>query len=126
MQDAIEYDSPVANIKWDNRGFFIFTLKNTSAIYDETEAKHQFNFFITKSEGNPYKVLMDTRDSLVFPTDGAFDYFFEHNKEENRAAIIATSLPMQLLIGQMLKGGEVQNTTLFKSEEEAIDWLLGT
>jgi hypothetical protein len=68
----------VANIKWDNRGFFIIILKNSSAIYDLEEAKLQFEFFISKSKGKPYKVLMDTRDSLVFPTDGAFDYFFEH------------------------------------------------
>src|SRR5690554_5117905 len=93
-----EYDSPVANIKWDKRGFFVFTLKNTNAIYDKEETINQFNYFLEQSNGEPYKVLMDSTDSLVFPTDCAFEYFFEKNKEENTTAIIATSLPMQIYL----------------------------
>lgn len=124
MQIHDEYDSPVANIKWDKRGFFIFKLKDTDAVYDQEETELQYAYFISRTNGKPYKVLMDSRDSLVFPTDCAFDYFFEHNKEENFTAIIATSLPMQLLMGQMMKGAEVTNTKLFKTEEEAIEWLL--
>lgn len=119
-----EYDSPVANIKWDKRGFFVFTLKNTNAIYDKEETINQFNYFLEQSNGEPYKVLLDSTDSLVFPTDCAFEYFFEKNKEENPTAIIATSLPMQILMGQMLKGSEVTNTKLFKTEEQAIEWLM--
>ena len=124
MPNKTEYDSPIANMYWDERGFFMFKLKNTTAIYDEEETKRQFDFFNTHSKGIPYKVIVDTRDSLVFPTDDSFDYFFEHNELANKNAIIINSLPMQLLISQMYKGNRTENTKLFKTEEEAIEWLL--
>jgi len=124
MHNKIEYDSPIANIYWDERGFYMFKMKNSSAIYDEEETIRQFDFFITHSQGKPYKVAVDTRESLVFPTDASFDYFFEHNKMVNKNAVIANSLPMQLMMGQMYKGSQIKNTKLFKTEEEAIAWLL--
>ena len=124
MQEKIEYDSPIAHIYWDERGFFMFKMKNTNAIYDEEETMRQFDFFITHTDGKPYKVIVDTRESLVFPTDDSFDYFFKHNKSVNKNAVIVNSLPMQLLMGQMYKGSKIKNTQLFKNEDEAIDWLL--
>lgn len=124
MLEKNEYDSPIANIYWDERGFFMFKMKNTNAIYDEEETKLQFEFLITYSKGKPYKVIVDTRESLVFPTDDSFDYFFDNHKSVNKNAVIVNSLPMQLLMGQMYKGSKVENTRLFKTEEEAIEWLL--
>lgn len=124
MSKIIEYDSPIANIVWDEKGIFIFKLKNTSAIYGKEETKRQFDFFIKHSKGKPYKVIVDTRESLVFPTDDAFNYYFKHNKSINRTAIVANSLPMQLMIGHMLKREKVPNTATFKTIEEAIEWIL--
>lgn len=124
MQNTNEYDSPIANIYWDERGFFMFTMKNTDAVYDDEETQKQFEFLISFAKGKPYKVLVDTRESLVFPTDESFEYFFEHNKPLNKTAVIANSLPMRLMMGQMYKGNEVKNIKILKTKEEAIDWLL--
>ncbi|PKR81739.1 hypothetical protein CW751_04250 [Brumimicrobium salinarum] len=123
MKNKVEFDSPVAHIIKDERGFFLFTLKDTTSVYDLEETRQQFDFFINNSNGKPYKVLMDATGSFTFPTEEAFEYFFEHNKEVNKTAIVVTSLPMQLLMGHMLKHERTTNTKLFKSRDEAVEWL---
>lgn len=120
------FDSPVASITLEDNLLFISKLKNTSAEYDEEEVKKQFDFFYGHAQGKPYKVLLDTRDSLVLPTDESFTYFFKFNRPESKTAIIANSLPTSLLMSQMLKLGRVENTKVFKSEERAREWLLSS
>lgn len=123
MQNTHEYNSPVASIKWDERGFFKFKLKSESAIYDKNEVINQYNYLMKETKGSSYKLLMDATDSLVFPTDDAFEYFFDKNSGRTTIAIIVTSLPMQILMGQMLKSSGITNAKLFKSESEAIQWI---
>src|SRR5690554_5363727 len=109
MQNTHEYNSPVASIKWDERGFFKFKLKSESAIYDKNEVINQYNYLMKETKGSSYKLLMDATDSLVFPTDDAFEYFFDKNSGRTTIAIIVTSLPMQILMGQMLKSSGITN-----------------
>ncbi|RYM31310.1 hypothetical protein ERX46_16645 [Brumimicrobium glaciale] len=124
MLNKIEYDSPVARITIDNEGIFIFKLKDTSSIYDIEEARSQYRFMNLHSEGKPYKAIIDTRGSLVLPTDAACDYYFEGNNFENIMALVVNSLPMKLLLGRMFRHENVPNSKIFKNDEDAYEWLL--
>lgn len=123
MKDKKKYNSDVATICWDNRGFFLFEMKNTNAEYGAQETVNQFDYFITESEGKPYKVVVDTNKSLILPNNDSFEYFFKHNKEKNKIAVVATQLPMQLIMKFMYKYKNVKNTKLFRCREEAINWI---
>lgn len=125
MSELIKYESTVVNITWDeDAGLFKFIMKNTNATYDEQEVKKQFDFFKKYSNNRPYKVLIDTRDSPNLPTDEAFEYFFNNNNTLGKNAIIAKDLPFQILMSQMYKINNIQNHKLFRSEYEALQWLL--
>lgn len=124
MSKPVEYDSLIANITQDENGVFFFYLKNTSAIYNIEETKKQFNFFEQHSPDQPYKVVVDTRDSLVFPTEEALKYYFNKSNPKNKMAIIANSLPMQLMKRQIFKDSSKANNQSFKNKEDAFKWIL--
>lgn len=124
MKISKKYESDVVSIHWDERGFFLLEMKNTNAEYDLQETINQFDYFITTSNNTPYKVIVNTVENLVLPTDESLQYFFKHNKEENKIAIVTTQLPMQLIVRFMYKYENVQNTKMFRDLEEAIQWII--
>lgn len=124
MLNINEYDSPIARITKDENGIFVFKLKNTSAIYDLEEAKNQNRYLTIQSGGKPYKTIIDTTGSLALPTEEACDYYIEDNNFENIVALVVNSLPMQLLLGQLVKRHEVPNSKIFKKAKDAYEWLL--
>lgn len=126
MLEKVEYDSPIAKITWDKRGIFILKLKDSRAIYDRNEVTKQFEFLHLHSGGKPFNFIVDTRGSLVFPTDCAFKYYAQHNSIHNKTAIVANSLPMQLMMGQMLIKLRAGNGKSFKTKSAAIEWILNS
>lgn len=125
MSNTVEYDSSVAHISWDeDNSIFIFKMKSTSDSYDAKEVRLQLDFFMKHSNNKPYKVLVDTRESPSLPTDNAFDYFFDNNNSRSKNAIVADDLPFQILMSQIYRIKNIQNCKVFKTEEEAIAWLL--
>lgn len=125
MPDLIKYESPVVKITWDEKsGLFVFKMKDINATYDEPEVIRQYEFFNKHSNNKPYKVLIDTRESPNLPTEEAFEYFFNNNNPHSKNAIIAKDLPFQILMSQMYKIRGVENCKLFKTEEEALKWIL--
>ena len=124
MLNNIEYDSPVAKITLDERGIFDFKLKDSSSIYDVKEARNQYRFMNLHSKGKPYKAVIDTRGSILLPTDAACNYYFEGNNFENIVALVVDSLPMKLLLSRMFKHENVPNSKIFKNDIEAFEWIL--
>ena len=125
MPEEIKYESDVVQIIWDeNNGIFKFKMKDSNASYDEQEVENQFKFFNKYAKDDHYKVLVDTRGSLTLPTEEAFEYFFSNNNPKSKNAIVAEELSFQILMGQLYKIRKVENHKLFKTEEEAINWLL--
>ena len=118
------YESPVARITWDERGLFILKLKENNAIYDGIEALRQYRYLITCSGNKTFKIIIDTTGSLLFPTDCAFRLYEKYNNTANKTAVVANSLPMQLMIGQMVKKLKPGNSMTFKTKEAAIEWVL--
>lgn len=122
--NIVQYNSPVASMTITEDGIYILNLKDTYTPYDEAEAKNQFDFFYEHSNGKPYKVFIDASISLNLPTEEAIAYFTKLNKPEYRFAVLATTLPIQIYIGQIIKYKSNKNMKLFKKTEEAMNWLL--
>ncbi|PWH86768.1 hypothetical protein [Brumimicrobium oceani] len=124
MQTKNEYDSPVARITKDENGIFVFKLKNTSTAFDLEEARNQKRYLAVESGGKPYKTIIDTTGSLALPNDEACEYYLTENNFENVISLVVNSLPMQLLLGQLVKRHEVPNIKIFKKAKDAYDWIL--
>ncbi len=126
MSNTTQYNSPIASINIDENGIFIFNLKDTYTSYDGNEARKQFDFFRDNSNGQPYKVLVDSSNSVNIPTEKAVLVFKKQNKPEYKFAIYVTNLPIQIYVGQLSKYNKYHNVKLFKSKEKAIKWLISS
>jgi hypothetical protein len=124
MNKIIEYDSPVANIYLDERNIFIFKLKESGAIYDVEEGVNQYEFLNYHSKGKPYKIVVDTRGSLIIPTSKACEFYLDIDNSKNFVALIVNSLPMQLLLGQMSKNKNIPISKIFKNKVAAFEWII--
>ncbi len=124
MVKSKRYESSVASITWDKRGVFILKLKDNNAIFDGIEALKQYRHLMECSKSKAFKLIIDTTGSLLFPTDCAFRIYEKYNKSVNKTAVVANSLPMQLMIGQMVKKLKRGNSMTFKTKEAALEWIL--
>lgn len=124
MPKPIKYDSSVASITINEKGIYLFNLKDTYTAYNKIELENQFEFFNKNSNGKPYKVIFDANDSINMPTDDAGLYFRENNRPDDRYAIVSNKLPIQIFMGNLIKNKNVKNANLFKTNEEAMSWLM--
>lgn len=124
MPNTTQYNSPVASITIEEDGFYLLKLKDTFIAFNDIELEKQFNFFNKHSKGEPYRVLIDTSESINIPTDEAGLYYRANNRPEYRFAFVSTNFPFQIFISQLIIQREVKNMKLFKTSEAAIEWLL--
>jgi hypothetical protein len=113
----------VAELSLDPRGFVRIKLLDTNADFDVEEAKKQFNAAWELTNGQDYRVLVDTTDAIVTPTKEAEDYISSTLKRKAEALIIK-SLHYRILVKFYIRKHKVIPVKAFKTEEEAIEWLL--
>lgn len=124
MPNTTQYNSPVASTTIEQDGIYLLKLKDTFIAFNDIELENQLNFINKHSKGEPYRVLIDTSESINIPTDEAGLYYRANNRPEDRFAFVSTNFPFQIFIGQLIIQREVKNMKLFKTSEEAKEWLL--
>lgn len=126
-QHFIMRDSPtvvttnVAVLKKD-LGFIRSTFFDSDTAFDLQEAKKQYQGILSITEGKPFKVLVDTRNSWIVPEKEAQSYI--SNLEGKIAeAIIVKTLAVRILSNFYIKLNEKVPSKVFTDEDKAIKWL---
>lgn len=123
MTNKAEYNSQIASIIKTEEEIFIFKLKDTNAQFDLKEGINQYNFIQERSNQKPFKMLVDTRQSLTLPSERACEFYFKNNDGLNKIALVVDNLAMQVLLNQLFKRKNVGNSKTFKNEDDALIWL---
>lgn len=110
-------------MSYDSRGFLVIRLLSTNESYDLEEAKLQHKTALNFTGGKPYLALIDTLGATVMPTKEAENYILNVT-DRIAEAIVIESLPYRILSKFYLKKSKHNPTKIFKSKEEAIEWLL--
>lgn len=124
MENKIIYDSTIASVYFDNKGFFVYSLKESKTALDAVEAEKQFDFFNKVSDGKPMKLIVDVSKSLKLPTDESAIFFRNNYNPESYMAIVTPYSSSLLFYRQTLRYREIKNTKVFKTMEEAEDWII--
>jgi hypothetical protein len=113
----------VAELCLDSLGFLRITLVDTDVPFDIHEAKKQFETAFQLTKGKPYKVLVDTRQTFVTPTKEAEQYISKVQLRQAEALII-DSLHYRILAKFYVRQIKHIPIKIFKTEDEAIAWLI--
>lgn len=124
MKKKILYSSSIAEVYHDDRGFYVYTLKESKTALDVQEAEKQFDFFAEQSGGGAIKLIVDVSNSLKLPSDESAIFFRENYNPDSYMAIITPNPSSLLFYRQTLRFREIRNTKVFKTMEEAEEWLL--
>jgi len=107
----------------DKRGFLRLTLLNNDALFDLTEAKKQLEAENLLTNNQPYRLLIDTRKSVIMP-DKEAEKHISLAQSRKVEAIIITSLYYRILAKYYIKHLKNTPAKVFRKEEDAIAWLL--
>lgn len=107
----------------EDRGIVFIRLLSTNEDFDLEEAKLQHKTILKFTEGEPYLALIDTLGASVLPSKEAEQYI-ANVTDRIAEAIVIESLPYRIVAKFYMKKSKHNPTKIFKTKEEAIDWLL--
>lgn len=114
----------VARLELDERGFLKITLIDSEKTFDADEAKRQIAAAYELTNGDAYKILVDTTNSTTTPSIEAKNIVAEVD-QKIKEAIIVKSLGNRILGNLYLKIiNRRYPCKLFNDEESALEWLL--
>lgn len=123
MDNANKISTGVAEIEWDERGFVRLTLLDTNNPFDLNEAKKQVDAVTQLTHGEKCKVLVDTTRAITTPTKEAEEFIASVNYRAAEALIV-TALHYRILVKFYIRMHKTIPVKAFKTEQEAIAWLL--
>jgi len=123
LESAKVIRTNVAELSMDKRGFLRLTLLNNDALFDLTEAKKQLEAENLLTNNQPYRLLIDTRKSVIMP-DKEAEKHISLAQSRKVEAIIITSLYYRILAKYYIKHLKNTPAKVFRKEEDAIAWLL--
>ncbi|MDX1651279.1 MAG: hypothetical protein R3277_02230 [Brumimicrobium sp.] len=118
------YETSVAILFWDEKGFVRLNFKDTGITYDLALAKKHLEMALEISNGLPFKILIDTRDCNLIIDKDAQD-FSANISMKIAEAVIVNNLSMRILSKFYMKQNKKTPVRIFSSEEKAVAWLKG-
>jgi hypothetical protein len=112
-----------AEIILHKEGFLEIRLLDTDAPFDLEEAKWQYEVALELTKGKDYLVLVNTEGATVQPTKEAQEFLIKVNKRIAEA-IVVESLAMRILSRFYVRGIKTHTVKVFKTRDQAVDWLL--
>ena len=114
-------ETNVAIVKKDS-GFLRVTFFDTDAAFDLSEAKKQYQGILSITDGKPFKVLVDTRNSWALPENEA-QHYLSNLDDKIAEAIVVKTLAVRIFSKLHEKLNKKNPTKVFTQEEKAIEWL---
>ena len=121
--DFKKVHTKTTEMSYDERGFIVIRLLSTNEEYDLEEVKLQHKTALRFTNGKPYLALVDTLGATVMPSKEAEQYILNVT-DRIAEAIVIESLPYRIVAKFYMKKSKHNPTKIFKTKEEAVDWLL--
>jgi hypothetical protein len=117
-------ETDVARLELDERGFLCITLVDTGMEFNEAEANRQIAAAHALTDGEPYRILVDTTNSTNTPSVEAKKVIADVNLKM-KEAVIVNSLGNRILGNIYLKMINLKYPSkIFNDRETAIAWLM--